>query len=339
MAGLAARGLALAHRCGVLDISQVAWRRRLTVLAYHRIDDPDAAGFLGLRDTVSATPEAFAAQIDAVRRSFDVVSLDDLLAWTAGRGTLPARPLLITFDDGYRDNLIHALPALRRRALPAVLFVATDCIDGRPFYWDVVAHAFAMAAPGGGDLPLLGPRVWNGEGSRRALIGAWIAEAKQRPEADRRRAVDDLATALGVRSDDGALAGLYLRWDELRRLHDAGVAIGAHTMSHPILSRVPAGVAEREIAGGKDRLERELGIPVSAFAYPNGRPQDFDDGHRRILERLGFALAFTLSPGPDGLAAARRRPLAIRRICVGPRDEPARFSAKLAGLARLTSRM
>src|SRR5574340_1469426 len=91
--------------------------RRLTVLAYHRVAEHADPAFDTYAPNVSATPALFRAQMEHVARRFDVIDLERLAAWLGGRGGLPGKPLLVTFDDGYRDNLEHAHPVLRELGL------------------------------------------------------------------------------------------------------------------------------------------------------------------------------------------------------------------------------
>jgi peptidoglycan/xylan/chitin deacetylase (PgdA/CDA1 family) len=323
----------LLDRAGVLAAAHRAWPNRLTVLAYHRIGDPIASGN-SLPANISATPAAFAEQMEFLRRQFDVISLADLVRWRAGQAKLPRFPALITFDDGYRDNLEAALPILRARGLPAVLFVATDCIEGKPFYWDLAACCFHRTSLTHAELPIIGRAEWP-SGSNRAILRRWIEAAKRLPDGERRAAVAALPEALGVAIPGDAFAGLYLDWDELRALQRGGVDLGAHTRSHAILTRIGPIDAAGEIRGSKTLLESRTGAAVTAFAYPNGGPDDFDRGHRKLLASLGIELAFTLISGPQGIATARRDPLAIRRIFIGHRDDPWRFAAKVCGLTRV----
>jgi hypothetical protein len=138
---------------------------RLTVLGYHRVAeaDPDAAPGL-----ISATPEQFAAQMDHVQRWFTPIALMDLLDYVIEGRRLPERPLLITFDDGYRDNFDVALPVLRARGLPAVLFVTTGLVDsaGLP-WWDRAWRALERCRRPAAELPEIGPVELGGADGRR----------------------------------------------------------------------------------------------------------------------------------------------------------------------------
>ncbi|MFO1055792.1 MAG: polysaccharide deacetylase family protein [Dongiaceae bacterium] len=325
-------------RLGVVGAVHRLWARRLTVLAYHRICEPGDQDGVTLASNISATPERFAAQMAHLRRRFDVIALGDLIAWLEGRGRLPRHPALITFDDGYRDNLTEALPILRAAGLPAVLFLATDCVElGQAFYWDQVAWALGHATGLGAVLPLLGACRWHDAAGRAALAERWVRAAKALPDAERQAMLGRLLEALAVRLPAAAHAGLHLTWDEVRTLQRGGVEIGAHTRRHAILSRRPAAEAEAEIAASAALIAERTGRPVTAFAYPNGGIGDFDESHEAVLRRLGIPAGFTLVEGPQSLAAVRRRPLRIRRIFIGRRDDLPRFAAKVSGTARLAA--
>ena len=139
------------------------WPDRLTVLAYHRIGDPDAPGFDTFKPNMSATPAAFAAQMDFIRQRFSVISGSELVAWLQGQHKLPSHPALITFDDGYRDNFECALPILQQRNLPAIIFLATDYIGNTtPFYYDLAAYCFHHTHQNQVDLPRGRPAAMEG---------------------------------------------------------------------------------------------------------------------------------------------------------------------------------
>ena len=311
----------------------------LTVLAYHRVIDPAAAAGAYLPN-VSATPAGFAAQLDFLAARYDIIAAEDLVAWLEERGPLPPRPLLITFDDGYRDNHENAFPLLRERNLPAVIFLATDYIGrGEPFLGDRAAWIFTRATCHESRLPLLGHRRWDTENQRQAVLKEWLGRLKPLPDAERRAAVDELAVSLEVAPSPDQFAGLHASWNEVREMSAHGIVMGGHTRTHPILTRIPPAEAEEEIRSCKQRIEKETGLPVRTFAYPNGQPGDFNDVTEALLRRHGFAAAFTLLPGPARWSEARRQPLAIRRIFISHKDDPVRFVLKLLGLPRFRDRL
>jgi peptidoglycan/xylan/chitin deacetylase (PgdA/CDA1 family) len=326
----------LLSRVGLVHIAHRFWRNRLTVLAYHRIADPTSASQSTLVSNVSATPAAFAAQMEYIRRCFDVISLADLRAWLHDGVPLPPYPALITFDDGYRDNLDQALPILRAKGLPAVLFLATDFVQrGAPFYWDVAAYCFRHTTLLQAELPVLGLCSWHDEAQRLDTLERWLAAAKRIPDRDRSAASTELPRVLAVSVPDNAFIGLPLSWDQIRTLQREGITIGAHTQTHAILTRISLADAAKEIKNSKKLIEAETGVAVNAFAYPNGGPEDFNDAHQPLLRKLGIELGFTLINGPQTLNAIRRNPLTISRIFIGHNDDLPRFAAKVSGLSRI----
>jgi peptidoglycan/xylan/chitin deacetylase (PgdA/CDA1 family) len=330
------RVLPLAYRLGLLAAPHRLWPNRLTVLAYHRIADASAAGFDTFAPTASATPRAFAAQMDFVTRHFSVVSAGDLIAWLGSGRPLPRYPALITFDDGYRDLVDNALPVLRERRLPAVVFLTTGHIgSAAPFYWDLAAYCFHHTARHALVLPGIGRWNWSDERARGEALRRCVAALKQLPDDQRREAQEALPEALGVAVPAEAFRGLYLTWEDARAALAAGIDLGAHTVTHSILTRIPPERARAEILDSRRMIEAQTGRPVHTFAYPNGEPGDFDASHQALLAELGFAAAFTLLPGPATFAEVRRDPFAIRRVFVGRRDDMPRFVAKAMGWARL----
>jgi peptidoglycan/xylan/chitin deacetylase (PgdA/CDA1 family) len=308
------------------------------VLAYHRVRDPYEPGFDAYRPNVSASPAQFAAQLDYFQARFSIISLDDLLAWLQGTlESLPPRPLLITFDDGYRDNYQHAFPALRERNLPFVIFLTTDFLDtGQPFYWDVAAYLFHHSEETSIDLPDGQPAHWTSEHERDAVLEHWLAVMKALPDDQRALAVAALPRALHV---DPPVAGWpaveALTWDMVREMAEAGGAFGSHTCSHPIIARLSDLEARNQITKSSVRLTEELGKPTRSFAYPNGMTGDFLEVHFSMLREAGIEVAFTLEAAPSTYTEVRNQPLAIRRAVLGHHEDMSRVAFKVMGMKRL----
>ncbi|WP_339134478.1 MAG: polysaccharide deacetylase family protein [Candidatus Electrothrix sp. GW3-4] len=334
---VSSKGLQFLFHTGALDLIHALWPPRVTVLAYHRVTDPHTPGFDSFKANVSATPEAFAEQMDYVRKRFSVISLENLLDSLRGRHKLPANPLLITFDDGYRDNLENAFPLLQQRHMPAVIFLTTDHIgQATPFYWDLIAYCFSHTLKKEVELPLFGKKQWDDEQSRIEVMGSWLDILKTQANDKKKWAMQQLPSLLDVAVPENHFSGNHLNWDQVRTLVASGIEMGAHTQSHPILSRIPQDQVQQEIFGSKERIEQETGRPVKAFAYPNGLPADFNPTTQTILKNAGFEAAFTLLPGPTRWAAVQKHPLAIPRVSIHHKDTLPRFAAKLMGISKLS---
>lgn len=338
--GSVKRGLlAFGRRSGAWHLPAATYgSNRLTVLAYHRIADHLEPGFMGYAGNASATPAEFADQMAWLSARFHPITLADLASAIDGRGVLPRRPVLVTFDDGYRDNFTAALPVLERYGVPATVFLATDHIGSEtPFWWDQAAAALHAAPVGPVTLPLLGKVDL--EPDRHSVTRHWVQAAKQLSNELMRQAVDALPAALKISLPPSAFRGVALSWDEVTAMSGRGVSFGAHTCSHPILTRVDPATAATEISKSVVRVAEATGMPGIGFAYPNGLRSDVNDAVEAAVAAAGIRLAFTLAPGPSRWAEVVRRPLRIRRVYLHHGDGINRFVAKVSGLPRLLGLM
>ena len=279
-------------------LSPAGTRARLTVLIFHRVRPARDPLFPRELDA-----DAFRDRLSWLRAWCNVLPLDDAVDALA-RGTLPARAAAITFDDGYADNHDVALPILREMGLPATFFIATGFLDGGRMWNDTVIEAIrstarptlALDAAGLGSFDL--PSVE----ARRAAVMKVIAALKHRPPAEREEAVAHVADVAGV----DLPADLMMSSDKVRRLAAAGMGIGAHTITHPILAAADDALARREIGGSREILEGLVRRPVRLFAYPNGRPNaDYRARHVAMVKEAGFSAAFSTAIGAATGADAR----------------------------------
>jgi peptidoglycan/xylan/chitin deacetylase (PgdA/CDA1 family) len=243
-------------------------------------DQPDAA--------------EFAAHLDLLRSVFNVLPLAHAYERMRSK-SLPARAVSITFDDGYANNFEVAAPLLRDRDLPATVFVAPGFLDGGRMFNDTVIEVLRRA-PADFDLSDLALGVWHldSDAARRTAIPQILEQLKYRPMPERQRAVDVLAERIGAALPQH----LMMTSLQLRSLAKAGVAIGAHTVNHPILTRIDPAEAEREIHESRSRLEDITGGRIEAFAYPNGRPgRDYNAAHVDMVRAAGYRFAVTTAWG------------------------------------------
>ncbi|MFC4172163.1 polysaccharide deacetylase family protein [Microvirga sp. GCM10011540] len=337
-AGILPHSLLAAGSAGAGRLIRLLSTNWLTVICYHRVLAPGDLLFQGYKPTISATRDNFAQQMDFLRMHYNPISLRDLVAWLDEGRAMPPRPVIVTFDDGYRDNGSIAWPIMQDRGIPAVIFLATDHIGtGRPFIWDLAAYLFSKADPDTFDLPLIGQAELRAAAERDAATDAWVEAVKRQPGSKRTDAVHELSVALDVPiPSPSTFEHLYLNWSEVRDLARQGVEFGAHTHTHPILTSLPQEEASREIATSVEHLTRHLGAKPLGFAYPNGSVRDYSAAHGGAVEAEGLPLAFSLGPGPVSLSQVPRRRMAVPRVYVGMQDTMPRFIAKLAGLARVS---
>jgi peptidoglycan/xylan/chitin deacetylase (PgdA/CDA1 family) len=289
------------------------------VLAYHRVNDENDPFFPSLPSSV------FQQHMAYLTRSYRVVTIEELVE-RMQRGCVPRNAIAITFDDGYRDNLTHAAPILARHGLPATIFLTTGLIGTSELAWfDQVAAAFkctkaeSMIAPWGSRVSL------ESQNDRLTALDRILAYLKTLTEDEFARRLDAVLNALGIDGQSGRQA-LMLDWDDVMALKGLGLSIGAHTVRHPILSRVSVARARSEIAGSRTMIESVCGVAPKAFAYPNGKQGDYDDTVQRLVREAGFACAVTSRFGLN----TRRTPVyELRRG--GPWEhDTATFALKLS---------
>lgn len=324
---------------GVFDTMRLLNPNTLTVLNYHRIEDPYRDKFDTFKPNVSATPSSFARQMDYIRDKYNVIGCVELAAWLRGEGKIPPHAALITFDDGYYDNFINAYPILKSRSLPAIIFLTTNFIGRKvPFYWDFVAACFFYTQKDHAHLPLLGTIFWTDEASREKIMYQWIEIIKRLPEEEKRKIIESTDEILDVVVPLSSFSDLHLSWHQVREMNDHGIDFGSHTVTHPILTRIPLESVKVELERSKERIEDEIDNSVIGIAYPNGGKSDFSHEIIKVANEVGYELAFTLLPGPTSYSAVRRKPLEIRRIFLSYLDSFPVFVSKLSGGTRILNR-
>lgn len=258
-------------------------RARLAVFGYHQVlekRDPLRPGEPDQRD--------FDRDVAVMKSVFTVLPLEEAVRRLRER-TLPARAACITFDDGYANNQTLAAPILEAHGVPATFFVTGGAVDDGVMWNDLVIEAVARR---GADL-VLTDIPWDEQkrrsaGQGPALVAAILAEIKYRPLDQR------LALAKRIYRDNVGEAPprLMMTRPMVADLAARGFDVGGHTLTHPILSKLPAEQARREIAGCAAWLEQVTGRAPKTFAYPNGRPgTDFDSSHEAMVAEAGFAVA------------------------------------------------
>ena len=251
----------------------------VAVLCYHGIR---AAGEETPFRDLHVTQETFESHCRLLAETCNPISLEDFRAARSGQRALPLRPVIVTFDDGYRGVLDRALPILERYRVPATLFACSDpLLKSRHFWFDVLCRREGEAA------------VLR---ARSLPYGEWVAVT-----ASLETAAHELETHRP------------LTRGELRRLAESPlIEIGSHTMSHPTLARASVTEQRQEIRGGRDALREVVNKPIQAFAYPYGDLfHDFLPETADVVRNAGFDLAFTTR---EAFATLKDDPFQIPRF-------------------------
>jgi peptidoglycan/xylan/chitin deacetylase (PgdA/CDA1 family) len=281
------------------------------VLLYHRVAqlEHDPYGF-------AVRPDRFAEQCDILRQRYNVVPLRDADA--------TRREIAITFDDGYADNCTAAV-MLAAAGLPATFFITIGRLgEYRDVWWDRLEQLTTRCAPAGGylDVEVGGKRLWadvrSPQARARAHMALYWRVRRMRPAAIE-SVLDRLEVQLGIRTVERD-THRWMTTEELRELAERpGVDVGAHTLTHPVLTALPAGEQWEEIDGSRQQLEQVLGTPIRLFSYPYGGYDAFDNATDQLVRDAGYTLACT---GTGGLASVEDYPLQIPRNVVGDWDGP-----------------
>lgn len=280
-------------------------RKGVVAMMYHRINQ-GPAHFPGM------PVDQFRDQMRWIRRNCTPVAAEEVLDAARRAGRIRP-PLLVTFDDGYRDYHDRAYPILRELGIPAAVFLSTHFMDRGGLLWTERVH-WAVAhtrkdslrppwAPGRA-IPL-------GDGASRAAAARECnRHLKGIRDAERLRWLEPLIAQLEVAEADTTLGRQMLSWDEVRATRE-GTHYGGHSHTHPILSQLEPAALEEEIRTCRDRIAAETGVAPRTFAYPNGRPQDFNEATRALLARYGFDIVFStvegiIGPDSDPMALTRQ---------------------------------
>jgi peptidoglycan/xylan/chitin deacetylase (PgdA/CDA1 family) len=294
----------------------------LRVLTYHRVAEIDETPHLNA-GLISATPAAFGEQMEILTQHYHVVSMQTVLRAFERLQPLPARAVLITFDDAYLDFAEHAWPAMSKLNLPATVFVPTAYPDQpkRMFWWDKVHQVCYQAGPEEISTSIGEISLCTAE-ERQMALKKLQGQVKGRLHEEAMAFVDELHTRY-VRDGNGEAT--VLSWNELRRLAKEGVTLGAHTQTHPILTRVSLEQARDEMLDSQADLRREIGDVLPIFSYPDG-------GHTQavidVLKNADFKLGFN---GPSGVNDVTSvDPFRICRINVTRKTTPFVFRLRLS---------
>jgi len=281
-------------------------------------------------------PETLRRQLQFLKAHYNVVRPEDFHAWIERGEQLPPRAVLVTCDDGLLNTLTDMLPVLQSEGVPCLFFVTgASCSDKPGMLWYEELYFLIRARPlDGPGLQLPSEEGTEPSGSFQAR---WWNTVRRASRLDTRARADWMGL---VRSHCGGTPVLRSekRWRlvnlaELRALAEAGMTIGAHTRSHPVLSLCSDEEARREIQESKNDIERALGRPVWAFAYPFGNASTIGERELGLAQEARFACAF-LNVEHWGTGAAN--PFALPRIHVTTNTTLPEFAAHMSGLhARL----
>jgi peptidoglycan/xylan/chitin deacetylase (PgdA/CDA1 family) len=340
--------LRLLQACGLMALWRFRHRRSIPILMFHGVMDAEGAqspGWAPLRRRLSR--RRLEECLATLSRHYRFVGLSEAVEMLAGRRPQQPYALVLTFDDGYRNNLTHALPLLRRYGAPASIFVTTDKISQRSlFAFDRLDYALQHVPEEEIEVQAGGLRRSLASRPRSALEASFAElrpALKQRFGAEVEYAdgvlelVRDCERRAGrsleeVKESDDWTA--LLTWEEVRSLaEDPAIEVGSHTLDHTRLGLASAAVVREQLRRSKREIEARTGKPCRHLAYPDG---SYGPESAAIAREEGYASALT---SEEGLNRKGDDPMTLRRIAVPVDASGIDLLARVCGLSALLTRL
>jgi peptidoglycan/xylan/chitin deacetylase (PgdA/CDA1 family) len=313
MAGKRDRFARWMDRSGLLRcLEALPQQGRLLVVNYHRIGDHRTTDFDPEIFTIHQ--EGLASQVKALKERYSLLHLDEAMEIIRGKSKPRGLSVLLTFDDGYLDNMTLAVPVLKAYGATAVFFLVTGYLDnpGQIPWWDQIASITRRCV--GRTIGISQPEPWsiavtdeNTEHVIRSLL------ARFRSDGIHEKLFFE---ELGAQTDkaEAQLPGtrLMMNWGDARQLLEEGMTIGLHTHTHAILSRLDEADQANELITCRCRLRQQLGFEAKVLAYPVGTPAAFTPVTKRLAREAGIEAAFSFYGGTN--KPGEIDPFDVRRV-------------------------
>ena len=325
-------------------LAQAGYLRRqaqhgVAVVTYHGVSPSDYRSLDPALDGNLVTAEALRSQIHLLQRKYSVISAQQFQEWCLNQRALPPRPVLLTCDDGLQNNVTDMLPVLKECGVSCLFFVTgASARETSSLLWYEELYLMFLSVPRlAFELPEFDLALTvSSRYERRSKWGQLLRMMSSYDQSTRSTIVEQIRDRLGLRVDwkerymdnSGARRFALLTASQLREISGAGMSIGAHTLSHPVLSQLPAELARQEVLESRLSLEKVLGQPVWALAYPFGDQASVTSRELRLAEEAGFSCAFMNVDGGFGAAASR---FAFPRVHVTSDMKLGEFEAHVSG--------
>jgi peptidoglycan/xylan/chitin deacetylase (PgdA/CDA1 family) len=294
---------------------------QIVIIAYHRITSVESTS------PPSISSELFEKQISFLKKNFQLISLDSLSELLRTHERTPKKAAIITFDDGYKDVFINAYPILKKHDVSATIFLTTGYIDAPGmFWWEEVKNCIKNTSTNKISLRSIGELSLTSKLDKIRAERGIIDAMKAMTENEKTATLDELIVVSGVDSNYEIGKDMILSWADIKEMAKNGMTFGAHSVNHPILTKVPIEICRREMIQSKRDIEAILGIPVTSFAYPDGA---YNKEIIAAAKESGFSCATTTNSW--GLVGKRDNIFALRRI-PAIEDFPV-FRGLLSGIA------
>ncbi|WP_297103800.1 polysaccharide deacetylase family protein [uncultured Devosia sp.] len=283
---------------GMPRLFRLLSRSRGVIFTLHRVLPETPADF-SPNAILQVQPDFLDYCLERIRDlGIDIISLDEALERLAA--PRKGRPFVVlTFDDAYKDNLQFALPILQEHEAPFTLYVPTAFVDGVGQLWwqaieDIIARQDAVAFTEGADTEYVETRTL---AQKNDAFNRLYWRMRKLPEPERLTLLAEFSKAYGY-DLDRQCRDLIMDWQQLRLFAgDPLCTIGAHTVHHYELAKLPLEQARNEMAQSVDVIEAQFGIRPRHFSYPLGGPLSCGPREFDLARELGFRTAVTTRPG------------------------------------------
>lgn len=274
---------------------------------YHGVDNRQMDFILDDPYMVVSTKK-FEEQIKYLSKSYNIISMQEMAAYIKKKIPFPPNSVVISFDDGLKNNFINAFPILRKYNAKATIFIITGYIDTFKINWSNKFYYF-MNKIGLGELVEEFERKFSvysnlidKDSSYKEIMENinYIFKYKVDSSA-RENFMNNLYHKFDMKINKEEIKKLFLSWEEVKKMADAGISFGSHTSTHPVLSVLDYKEAEEEIAVSKKDIEAKLNKNIDLFAYPYGNDCSFNVDTKKILARYNFICAVSTIEGFNNL--------------------------------------
>ena len=267
-------------------------KSKVIILVYHRVITDYKSWSI---DTVDKTD--FEKQMIYLQKTHDIITLDKLVYALVKKKPLSKKTIVITFDDGYKDNYTNAFPILKKYNIPATIFLTTGHIGtDNIFWWDKIGYIFNYSNQNIFDIEDFDFLKNNSIHNKPQTLTQVFKEFKKLPDDEKELFINKLIKKSKVDIPKNIGKNLIMSWEEVKEMNENGIDFGAHTVTHPILTNISLSQAKQEIIQSKIDIEKRLKTTVKSFCYPNGQADDFNNEIINIIRESGFNCAVTTIP-------------------------------------------
>lgn len=283
----------------------------INILSYHKINNDDFDPM-----AMNINVENFERQISYIKKHHNPVSLEQAVILLKERRKIPEDTIVITFDDGYKDNYTNALPILKKYKIPATIFLSVDAINKKKLLWfETIVTAFMRTTKKSVDLTgfQLKKYILNSRFERVKAAREIVLNTKSRNIKERDEIVRLILEQLEVNPEYIELNGQMLNWEDINLMKESDVSFGNHGLTHSILTKLSEEELESEIAESGRIIREKTGKEIPFFSYPNGGIEDFNENIEFLLKKHNYAAACTLISGSNRDTSNL---LTLKRLCV-----------------------